>query len=149
MINWNLFREMETLRREMDAIFGNLTQEQDERMAFLPGIGTRRYPRINLSEDADNFYLAALLPGVDAKTLDINLTGSTLTLSGERVSDEPEKARWQRQERGHGRFMRAIELPLDVDTNKISAEYVDGVLRILLPKAETVKPKRISIKTGK
>ncbi len=149
MINWNLFREMETLRREMDAIFGNLAQEQDERMAFLPGIGTRRYPRINLREDADNFYLAALLPGIEAKSLDINLTGSTLTLSGERLGEDPQEARWQRQERGHGKFMRAIELPLDVDTDKIAAEYADGVLRILLPKADTVKPKRISIKTGK
>ncbi len=149
MISTNLFREMETLRREMNGIFGGLTQEQDASMAFLPGIGTRRYPRVNLSEDADNFYLAALLPGVDAASLDINLTGNSLTLSGERHIEEPEGARWQRQERGRGKFMRVIELPLEVESGKISAEYVDGLLQILLPKTETAKPKRISIKLGK
>lgn len=148
MISWNLFREMETLRREMDAIFGGLAAEQDERMAFLPGIGTRRYPRINLSEDRENFYLAALLPGVDGKSLDINLTGNTLTLSGERRPENLQNARWQRQERGHGKFMRTIELPLDVDTEKIDAEYADGVLKVVMPKSEAAKPKRISIKAG-
>ena len=78
MISTNLFSELENLRREMNAIFGGVTQEQDASVAFLPGIGTRRYPRVNLSEDADNFYLAALIPGVEPNSLDINLTGRTL-----------------------------------------------------------------------
>lgn len=146
MNSWNLFREMENLRHEMDALFGGVFQEQNERGAFLPGIGTRRYPRVNLSEDSSNFYISALLPGIDAKELDINLTGTTLTLNGERIADNPEKVRWQRQERGHGKFMRAIELPLEVDAKKIVAEYVDGVLQITLPKAEAAKPKQISVK---
>ena len=149
MISANLFREMETLRREMNTIFGGQSQEQESAASFLPGIGTRRYPRVNLSEDADNFYLAAQVPGVDAASLDINLTGNSLTLSGERQIEEPEGARWQRQERGRGKFMRVIELPLEVESDKISAEYVDGVLQILLPKAETAKPKRISVKLSK
>ncbi len=149
MISTNFFREMETLRREMNAILGGESQEQDAAVAFLPGIGTRRYPRINLSEDVDNFYLAALLPGVDSDSLDINLTGSSLTISGERQVEEPENARWQRQERGRGKFMRVLELPLEVDSGKINAEYVDGMLQIVLPKAEAVKPKRISVKLSK
>lgn len=145
MNSWNLFREMETLRHEMETLFGD-AQQQSERGAFLPGIGARRYPRVNLNEDSGNFYISALLPGIDAKALDINLTGTTLTLSGERVANSAEKARWQRQERGHGKFMRAIELPLEVDAKKISAEYADGILQIVLPKAETAKPKQISVK---
>ncbi|MCF6179134.1 MAG: Hsp20/alpha crystallin family protein [Geopsychrobacter sp.] len=149
MMNWNIFQEMETLRREMDAIFGGLTREQDEQTAFMPGIGTRRFPRLNLNADSDNFYLTALLPGVESKTLEINLTGNTLALSGERIADPIEGAHWQRQERGQGKFMRAIELPLDVATDKISAEYADGVLCVTLPKAEAVKPKRIAIKAAK
>lgn len=144
MNSWNLFREMENFRNEMDAIFGGLAQNVDS--TFLPGIGARRYPRINLSEDHDNYYLSALLPGIDVKSLDINLTGSTLTLSGQRMANSPESARWQRQERGHGKFMRAIELPNEVDAKKISAEYENGVLQIRLPKAEVAKPKQISVK---
>jgi HSP20 family protein len=140
---------METLRQEMDAIFGGLNQGQEEKMAFLPGIGTRRFPRINLTEDSDNFYLSALVPGIDAKELDINLTGNTLSISGERKAEELKEVHWQRQERGQGKFMRTIELPLDVDTTKISADYTDGVLHVVMPKAETAKPKRISIKTQK
>jgi HSP20 family protein len=149
MINTNLFREMENLRREMSAILGGQVLEQETATSFLPGIGTRRYPRVNLSEDADNYYLSALVPGVDATSLDINLTGNSLTLSGERQIEQPEGARWQRQERGRGKFMRVIELPLEVKSDEISAEYADGVLQILLPKAETAKPKRISVKIGK
>lgn len=148
MISWNVFREMDALRREMDHLFGDLTKEQDQRLAFLPGIGTRRYPRINLREDGDNFYLDALLPGVDSKNLEINLTGNTLTLSGERVEDNLEGARWQRQERGHGKFLRTLELPLDIQADHISAEYKDGVLRVVLPKAEAVKPRQISVKVA-
>ncbi|WP_026362431.1 Hsp20/alpha crystallin family protein [Geopsychrobacter electrodiphilus] len=148
MMNWNLFREMDNLRREMDTIFGGLPLENEEHSAFLPGIGTRRFPRLNLSEDANSFYLAALIPGVDAKSLDISLTGSTLSISGERLVEKLEGAHWQRQERGHGKFVRTLELPLDVDNDKIGAEYVDGVLRVILPKAESAKPKRISIKAG-
>jgi HSP20 family protein len=146
MYSRNLFQELETLRREMNAIFGGSAQDQDNSVAFLPGIGTRRYPRVNLTEDADNYYLSALIPGVDAESLDINLTGNTLTLSGERNLEEHKGVRWQRQERGHGKFMRAIELPLEVESGSINAEYKDGMLHIQLPKAETAKPKRISIK---
>lgn len=148
MTSRNLYHEMESLRREMGAIFEGLAQEPQNSVAFLPGIGTRRYPRVNLSEDADNYYLVALLPGVESERLDINLTGSTLTLSGERSAQELQGARWQRQERGQGKFMRAIELPLEVESDRVSAEYVDGMLRIQLPKAETAKPKRISIQLG-
>ncbi len=149
MISTNFLSEMEALRREMNDIFGGLTQEQDTSGAFLSGIGTRRYPRINLNEDADNYYMTALLPGIDTASLDINLTGNSLTLSGERHIEEPDGARWQRQERGQGKFMRVIELPLEVESGKISAEYAEGILQILLPKTETAKPKRININLGK
>lgn len=148
MISWNVFREMDALRREMDHLFGDLNKEQDQRLAFLPGIGTRRYPRINLREDGDNFYVDALLPGVDSKDLDISLTGNTLTLSGERKAEDLEGARWQRQERGHGKFMRTLELPLDIQADNISAEYKDGVLHLVLPKAEAVKPRQIRVKVA-
>jgi len=148
MISWNVLREMDALRREMDHLFGDLNQEQGQRSAFLPGLGTRRYPRINLREDGDNFYLDALLPGVESKDLEINLTGNTLTLSGERQAENLEDARWQRQERGHGKFMRTRELPLDIQADDISAEYKDGVLHVVLPKAEEVKPRQIRIKVA-
>jgi len=147
MINWNLFREMENLRREMDQLFNSTGTGALNESAFLPGLGTRRYPRINVREDADNYYLEALLPGVDGKHLDMNVVGSTLTLAGERAElDDNHGKTWHRRERGAGKFLRSIELPGEVDSAKVSAEYRHGVLKVVMPKTEAAKPKRIDVK---
>ncbi len=148
MLSWNLIREMEHLRREMDELFRGAGFGPMLDAPFLPGVGTRRYPRINIREDADNYYLEALLPGVDVQHLDMNVVGGTLTLSGERKEDEGEGRTWHRRERGAGKFLRTIELPMEIDANKVNAEYRNGVLRVTLPKAEAVKPKRIAIKAS-
>jgi HSP20 family protein len=146
MLNWNLIRDMEHLRKEMDEIFRGAGFGQALDSAFLPGVGTRRYPRINVREDADNFYLEALLPGVDGKDLDMNVVGSTLTLSGERKAlDDNGGKTWHRRERGAGKFLRTVELPMEIETGKVSADYGQGVLMVTLPKAEAAKPKRIAI----
>jgi len=146
MLNWNLIREMDHLRKEMDEMFRGAGFGPMLETAFLPGVGTRRYPRINVREDADHFYLDALLPGVDAANLEMNVVGSALTLSGERVGVEDNNGRtWHRHERGAGKFLRTIELPMEIDAAKVKAEYKDGVLHVTLPKAEAAKPKRIAI----
>lgn len=145
MSNWNLFREMDYLRKEMDEFFRGIGNETME-TAFLPGVGTQRFPRINLSEDADHFYLEALLPGIAEKNIDLNITGNSLSLSGERFEEENKDGRtWHRRERGCGKFLRTIELPSDIDAKKVSAEYKNGLLTISIAKAETAKPKKISI----
>jgi HSP20 family protein len=146
MSNWKLFREMDHFRKEMDELFRGLGNEPVE-SAFLPGVGTKRFPRINLGEDADNLFLEALLPGIDEKEIDLSITGNTLTLSGER---QPEfvtggDQTWHRRERGFGKFMRTIELPAEIDTKAVTAEYRNGILKVSLGKAEAAKPKRISI----
>lgn len=148
MLSWNLIREMEHLRREMDELFRGVGFGPMLDAPFLPGVGMRRYPKVNIREDADGFYLEALLPGVDPKNLDMSVVGSTLTLSGERVEEEGEGRTWHRRERGAGKFLRTIELPVDIDANKVQAEYRNGVLRVTLPKAEQVRPKRIAIKAS-
>ena len=145
MNNWNLFREMDNLRKEMDDLFRGVGSGTLE-TAFIPGVGTHRYPRINLSEDQENYYLEALLPGLDEKDIDLSVTGSTLTLSGERSEEKAEDGRtWHRRERGHGKFLRTIELPSDINGKKVSAEYKKGVLTVTMAKAESAKPKKISI----
>lgn len=147
MNNWNLFREMDQMRREMDEIFSNVGLGKILEPAFLPGIGARRTPRFNLSEDDNNYHLSALLPGVDPKQLEMNVVGNSLTLSGERPEQVLDaKATWHRRERGAGKFLRTIELPAEVDANRVTAEYRDGVLDVTLPKAEVAKPKQIAIK---
>ena len=146
MLNWNLIREMDHLRREMDEMFRGAGIGPVLEASFLPGVGTRRYPRINVREDADNYYLDALLPGVDANNLEMNVVGSSLTLAGERSAlDENNGKTWHRRERGAGKFLRTIELPMEIDAAKVQAEYRNGVLQVTLPKAEAAKPKRIAV----
>ena len=145
MNNWNLFREMDSLRKEMDELFRGVGSGTAE-TAFLPGVGTHRYPRINLSEDQENYYLEALLPGVSETEIELSVTGNTLTLSGERSEEKTDDGRtWHRRERGSGKFLRTIELPSDINGNKVSAEYKQGALTVVLAKAESAKPKKISI----
>lgn len=147
MLNWNLIREMDHLRREMDDLFRGAGFGPVLETAFLPGVGTRRYPRINVYEDQDHFRLEALLPGVDVNELDMSVVGSTLTLSGERrEQDDNHGKTWHRRERGAGKFLRTIELPMEIDAGRVSAEYSNGVLKVTLPKSEVAKPKRIAIK---
>lgn len=149
MLNWTLVREMDHLRKEMDEMFRGAGFGQALDSAFLPGVGTRRYPRINVREDSDNFYLEALLPGVSGKDIDMSVVGSTLSLSGERPAlDDNHGKTWHRRERGAGKFLRTIELPMDVEASKVAADCSHGVLRVTLPKAESAKPKRITIKAS-
>ena len=149
MRNWNLLKELEQLHREIDDVFHGAGLGQLFGQVVEPGYGSRGYPRINLREDADHVYVEALLPGIDPQHVEMNMLGNTLTLSGERSAAEQQSSEslWHRRERGTGTFLRTIELPVDVDVDKIKAESRHGLLRVTLPKAPAAKPKKISIKT--
>lgn len=147
MLNSEFFKEMDYLRREIDAAFRGLSGRRGLDPAFMPGVGQRAYPLVNMRGDSDNLYVEALLPGVDPAKLEMTVQQNTLTVSGERqlAEEPPEGAVWHRRERGLGKFLRTIELPLDVQADEVRAEYKDGVLLVTLPKAEAVKPKRVAI----
>lgn len=145
MAGWDLFQEMDMLRRELDQVFRG-TSRNELSPSFLPGIGIGGYPRVNLSEDENNYYLEALVPGITPENLDLNLLQGTLTLSGERTEPDNSGKTWHRHERGAGKFMRTVELPDAVEADKIDAEYRDGVLLITLPKRQEALPKKISVK---
>ena len=150
MAEWNPADEMEALRREIDRAFQGfgLGQQPWQQVAFLPGRGPRRYPLINLLEDKDHLYIEALTPGVDAQSLDVSVMQNRLTLSGEkgRISGDIKPEAFHRSERASGKFVRTIDLPVDVDEQAIQAEYKNGLLLVTLPKAEKAKPKQISVK---
>jgi HSP20 family protein len=100
------------------------------------------YPLVNLAEDHDNYYVDLDMPGVDASKVELTLTERNLTVQGERAA---QAGRFYRQERVAGTFQRIITLGAPVDKDKVAARYADGILRITLPKAEAVKPRKISI----
>jgi HSP20 family protein len=152
MAEWNPWSGMEALRREIDRAFQNASFRTEPffRTAFLPGQAARRYPLINLHEDRDTLYVEALAPGIDPASLDLSITRNMVTIAGEkrRLPDNVNPEAMHRSERAAGKFVRNVELPVDVDANQVKAEYTNGLLVITLPKAETVKPKQISVHVG-
>lgn len=138
--NPSIFREMERFQRDMNRLFNQYTPS---RLRSAPS-----YPALNIWTNEDGQLVSAEMPGVRVEDIDINVDGYTLTIAGERSSDEvPENAVYLRRERGFGKFSRAIQLPFAVDASKVEATFKDGVLKISLPKVEAEKPRQISIKS--
>jgi HSP20 family protein len=137
------FGEIERMRRDMDRLTENLT-----RGAWgEPGAGV--FPLMNVTEDKDSYYIRAELPGMKAEELDISITADTLSISGERkIAAEDEKAQYHRREREAGRFSRIVTLPAQVNAGKAEARCADGVLTVVLPKAEEAKPRQITVKAS-
>ncbi len=137
------FQELDRMRREVDRLAEGLSRGGLQ--AGIAGV----FPLINLTEDADHFYVRAELPGIQPDDLDISATGNSLTISGERkIPAEGEGARYHRREREAGRFSRVLNLPDQVDSDKIEAECRNGVLTLTIPKSEKSKPRQISVKAS-
>lgn len=145
MASWDMFRELDTLRREIDAAFRGVGNGRLFAPAFLTGGG--RFPQVNLREDDNHLYVDALIPGVDPAELEMTVMGNTLTLAGERKEFDPagKACVWHRRERGVGRFQRTIELPREIDNGSIAATCRNGVLTVTVNKAESAKPKKIAV----
>jgi HSP20 family protein len=152
MAEWNPWTQMDALRREIDRAFDNigLRSEPYSRTAFLPGRAARRYPLINLHEDRDALYVEALAPGVDPASFDLSVMGNVLSISGEkrRHAGEVKPEAFHRSERATGKFVRTIELPVEVNANQVKADYRNGLLIVMLPKAEHMRPKQINVKVA-
>jgi HSP20 family protein len=150
MAEWNAFADVEALRREIGRAFEDFgfDQGQPQRVAFLPGREPRRYPLVNLLEDKDNIYVEALTPGVDPQSISLNALQNRLTLAGEKsgIPGDIKPEAFHRNERASGKFVRTIDLPVEIDETGIEAEYKNGLLVVTLPKAEKAKPKQISVK---
>jgi HSP20 family protein len=103
-------------------------------------------PAIDVVENESETMLVAELPGVSKEDIKISMENNLLTITGSRRSNAlPEKANWVRNEIRTGDFVRTIQLPEGIATEKISAEMNSGLLKVTLPKAEEVKPREIRI----
>ena len=97
-------------------------------------------PRVDVTEDNENLYVHAEVPGVDRNDIKISIVGDVLTISGEKRSEvKDEKKNYYRTERNYGSFTRSFTLPSEVVVDKIAAEYKEGVLNVTLPKTEEAK----------
>jgi HSP20 family protein len=110
--------------------------------------GAGVFPLVNLTEDKNSYYVRAELPGVKADALDIQVTANNLAISGERkIAAEEEGARYHRREREAGTFSRITALPGDIDSDKVDAKLENGILTVVVSKAEAAKPKQIAVKS--
>jgi len=146
---WNSLTLIEALHRDIERALGNggVSNEPFSRVAFLPGRAARRYPLINLYEDPDHVYVEALAPGVDVESLALTVIRNVLSISGEkrRTPDHIPPEAFHRNERAAGKFVRTVDLHVEVDANQVQADYQHGLLMVTLAKAEAAKPKQITV----
>ena len=145
IVRWEPFRDLVSIQDRMNRIF-------DEAFRVRTGgeedwaLGGNWAPAVDIYEHEGNIVLKAELPGIDPKDVDVRVENNVLTLHGERkVDSEVKREQYHRVERAYGSFTRSFTLPNVVDTEKIKAEYSDGVLRVTLPQREEAKPKQIAI----
>lgn len=143
LTRWDPVREMLNMRETMDRVFENFFENSASNRPVSWGMP------LDVVENEDGFVVKASIPGINPDDLEITFTDHTLHLRGEVKADENiEAARYRIRERRFGRFERSIYLPTEVNADQIEASYEAGVLTLNLPKAEEVKPKRISIRSG-
>ena len=107
--------------------------------------GGGAYPPMNVFRKGHDFIIIAEVPGVKKSDLEVQVKGSTIRLSGTKSVGYPESAGLHRRERLAGRFDRAVTLPVEIDPDGVKAECRDGILAVLLPRAERDKPKSIQV----
>jgi HSP20 family protein len=150
IVRWEPFRDLVTLQDRMNRIFDDAFRGSRGTGQEDWGLGGSWAPSVDIYEHDGNLVLKAELPGIDPKNVDVRVENNVLTLRGERKLDsEVKQESYHRVERSYGSFSRSFTLPSVVDTDKIKAEFKDGMLQLVLPKKEEAKPKQISISVGK
>lgn len=132
-----------TFRREFDDLLDRFFSEP----LLRPGRFTHMFsPALDFLETDEELIVKGEFPGIEAKDIDINLTGNTLTIRGEKKEEKEEKGeRYHRVERSFGSFSRSFTLPCEVEEDKVSATYKDGVLTLKLPKCPAARKKTVKI----
>jgi HSP20 family protein len=132
------------LRQEMNDLFSGFWNGN----AGGPGVMNPSFaPALDLAEKDNCYELHMDIPGMEARDLDIQVHGNTVTVSGNRKEEKEEKGKtYHRVERRSGSFSRTITLPCEVTTKEVAAEYTNGVLNVVLPKCEKARPSKIAIK---
>jgi HSP20 family protein len=145
IVRWDPFKEVATLQERMNRMFEDVWgrgRRPDE--DYISGSWV---PPVDVRETKDSLEIAAELPGIDPKNVEVSVESGVLTLKGSRQFEKAtEGETYHRVERAYGAFERSFTLPTNVDAEKIQAAYRHGVLHLTVPKREEAKPKAISIK---
>jgi HSP20 family protein len=140
--NYNTLRRLNTA---LDEAFYGWPFQQDE----SGSITSSWHPACDVFEDKESVKIVAELPGVKPEDVKLSLENNLLTIRGEKKQEAEERSeRVHRYERSYGSFERTFVLPSTVDGDKISAEYQNGVLTVVVPKAEKARPREIPVRTA-
>jgi HSP20 family protein len=142
-------KEIEAFNKKMKKFFEDFDSPFFGEWGLKPFGSNAFTPRVDVTEDNNNLFVHAEIPGVNKGDIKINVVGDVLTISGEKKSEQrDENKNYYRIERSSGSFSRSFTLPAEVVIDKIEAEYKDGVLNITLPKTEEAKivEKQIEVK---
>lgn len=135
-------------RGALDRLFGDLLGEVSS--AEETWGAPAPFPAVNIWEDAEALYVACEVPGLKMSDLDVSLVEGNLVIRGERRAPEDEaETVYHRQERGTGAFARSVPLPVEIDAERVTASLCDGVLTVTLPKAESMRPRKIDVKVSR
>lgn len=136
------FTEIAGMRRQLDELSDLIFRGEPSRLNAPPGV----FPLVNVTEDAGSYFVRAELPGLQAEDLNIQVTGKSLAIEGERrIPSEGEDVKYHRRERDAGRFSRIIALPGDIDPEGVEARMQNGMLSVTIPKSKAAMPRKITI----
>lgn len=145
LIRWEPFRDLLTLQDRMSHVFN----DPFARFTFPMESAKGWLPPVDIHEENDKIVLRAEIPGINREDIELSVENGTLTLRGEKKQEKQvESENGFRQERFYGSFARSFVLPSLIDSDRIQATYRDGVLEVVVPKAEEAKPKKIKILSG-
>jgi HSP20 family protein len=134
--------DFDQVRREMLRLFDSVAGEPAA--AGATGV----FPPLNVTQDQENVYVRAEIPGINADQLSISALRNRVSLAGKReIQLEQGKGSYHRRERAEGTFSRTLSLPVEIDPERVDARYTNGILNLTLPKAEGAKPRQIAVRT--
>jgi HSP20 family protein len=143
---WDPFRDLTSIQDDINQMFDRVFGRRAGGGREGGEATTSWAPAIDISERKDAYVVTAEVPGVKPEELEVTLEEGLLTIKGERrMEEETSDRHYHRVERRYGAFRRSITLPSQVQADAIEAGYSDGVLQVVVPKAESAKPKKINV----
>jgi HSP20 family protein len=133
--------EARRLEQQLDELLGGGTSWSSSIRSLPPGT----FPAVNVGSTDDQVIIYAFAPGIDPKSLDVQMQQNLLSISGRREEASENGATYYRQERFRGEFRRVLTLPEDVDPDKVEAKYRDGIVEITVKRRESTKPRQIAV----
>jgi HSP20 family protein len=138
LIRWQPLKELDAMRHQMNRLFDEMTHSDREFDLFPKLENVLWAPAIELKETDNNLILKAVVPGIEAKDLDVQVSENAVSITGEhREEKRTEEKGYFRSELQYGQFQRTVPLPVSIKHDQVQSEFKDGVLTLTLPKAES------------